>query len=179
MPTESSPAHLGFLTVLLDHGGYLGGYLVTNRWGRPLEFRLSTPIQPNRVQQILYGPTLAGYLSSELIGKTLIEKTGTPVNAILTDCRDALDLRRNVDVPVAWVAEPNHVQPEADATAGTAVRPATSGQGAVWSHPGFPDDVAILKVLFDQIDGMDVTEPFARIREAVGEARKMGITRRD
>src|SRR4051812_23734213 len=49
---------LGFLSVLQENGGFLGGYLVTNYWGRPVEFRLSTAVQPNRVQQILYGPTL-------------------------------------------------------------------------------------------------------------------------
>ena len=41
---------LGFLTVLHDAAGFTGGYLVTNAWGRPLEFRLTTPVQPNRVQ---------------------------------------------------------------------------------------------------------------------------------
>ena len=56
--------HIGFLTVFAEANGYLGGYLVTNSWGRPLEFRLSTAVQPNRVQQILYGTTLAEYLSA-------------------------------------------------------------------------------------------------------------------
>src|SRR4051812_10940115 len=37
----STPLNLGFLVVLNDNG-YLGGYLVTNAWGRPLEFRLSS-----------------------------------------------------------------------------------------------------------------------------------------
>ena len=58
-PTPAPALNLGFLTVLNEPSGYLGGYLVTNVWGRPLEFRLSTAVQPNRVQQILYGSTLA------------------------------------------------------------------------------------------------------------------------
>ena len=91
------PPHLGFLTVLHDGGGFYGGYLVTNLWGRPLEFRLSTAVQPNRVQQILYGPTLRTYLSADLIGKTLVEKTATPVQLVLSDSRDVLELRRNLD----------------------------------------------------------------------------------
>ena len=56
----SPPLTLGFLTVVQDAGGYLGGYLVTNAWGRPLEFRLTTAVQPNRVQQILYGADVDG-----------------------------------------------------------------------------------------------------------------------
>ena len=65
-PTES--INLGFLGVQREPAGYVGGYLVTNRWGRPLEFRLSSPVLPNKVQQILYGPTLEPYLCHTYIG---------------------------------------------------------------------------------------------------------------
>ena len=44
---------LGFLTVVAEGAGQLGGLLVTNCWGRPIEFRLSTAVQPNRLQQLL------------------------------------------------------------------------------------------------------------------------------
>ena len=63
VPTPATaPLNLGFLTVLHEASGYRGGYLVTNVWGRPLEFRLSTAVQPTRVQQILYGGTLQPYI---------------------------------------------------------------------------------------------------------------------
>src|SRR5437762_13123211 len=101
-PTAAPFAHLGFLTVLHEAGGFLGGYLVTNLWGRPLEFRLSTAVQPNRVQQILYGESLAPYLCGELIGKTLVEKTATQVQMVITDHSAVLALRRCVDFPVLW-----------------------------------------------------------------------------
>lgn len=69
-PTLPASLHLGFLTVFAEPNGYLGGYLTTNSWGRPLEFRLSTAVQPNKVQQILYARTLNEYLCADLIGKT-------------------------------------------------------------------------------------------------------------
>ena len=76
----SATVNLGFLTILQESNGFLGGYLITNQWGRPLEFRLSTAVQPNRIHQILYGQTLQGYLCGELIGKTLVEKsTAQPI----------------------------------------------------------------------------------------------------
>src|SRR5438552_435243 len=102
--SAASFAQLGFLTILREAGGYLGGYLVTNLWGRPLEFRLSTAVQPNRIQQILYAHTLAEFVCGELVGKALVEKTATPAHLVLTDTADALCLRRVVDVPVVWVA---------------------------------------------------------------------------
>ena len=70
--------NLGFLTVVQEPSGWVGGYLVTNGWGRPVEFRLSTAVQPNRVQAVLYGPTLAEYLHADLIGKNPVGQDGRP-----------------------------------------------------------------------------------------------------
>src|SRR5271154_6977031 len=97
-PTES--INLGFLGVQRESAGYVGGYLVTNRWGRPLEFRLSSPVQANKVQQILYGPTLEPYMCSDLIGRKLLEKTAVSADFLFTDQPAALDLRLHVDMPV-------------------------------------------------------------------------------
>src|SRR5207302_2786713 len=105
--------------------GYLGGYLVVNRWGRPLEFRLSTTVQPSRVQQILYGDTLAPYIYGELIGKTLVERTATAADLILTNCDSALELRLTVATPIVWLKEEG---PE---------------DGAAICHPGFPSDAHV------------------------------------
>src|ERR1700682_2063923 len=117
---SGTPIQLGFLTVLHEASGYMGGYLVTNQWGRPLEFRLSTAVQPNRVQQVLYGPTLTGYLHGELIGKTLVEKTSSPATIIFSDRQPALELRNCLELPVVWVAMD---EPQPD-QAGTVIRPA-------------------------------------------------------
>src|SRR4051812_23172961 len=59
----ASPAALGFLTVVEDEQqGLVGGYLLLNPLGRPVEFHCTAPVKPNRAQQILYGPTLRPYL---------------------------------------------------------------------------------------------------------------------
>ena len=44
---------LGFLTVV-DNGelGCVGGYLILNMGGRPLEFHCRAPVRANRAQQI-------------------------------------------------------------------------------------------------------------------------------
>ncbi|HEX4589185.1 MAG TPA: hypothetical protein VH120_04610 [Gemmataceae bacterium] len=177
MTLASNPGHLGFLTVLHEAGGYLGGYLVTNLWGRPLEFRLSSAVQPNRVQQILYGDTLAGYICGELIGQTLFDKTTTAAQIILTDTAAAWNLRRGIDAPVAWIVPPGDPRAAAE-QASIVVRPATGYRGPLLAHPEFPDDAPRLKELFERLAGLDLAEPFARIREAIAEARKMGVTHR-
>ena len=88
----ASLLNLGFLVVVQENGAYVGGYLVVNSLGRPLEFRLSSAVQPNKVQQVLYAGTLAPYVCGELIGKTLVEKAGVPVRLVVTTCEHALDL---------------------------------------------------------------------------------------
>ncbi len=178
--TASVTLNLGFLTVLHEASGYLGGYLVTNTWGRPLEFRLSTAVQPNRVQQILYGGTLQPYICADLIGKTLVEKTGTPVQLLLTDREAVLELRLSLNVPVAWLAPPGDALAQALATAGTEVRPEVKGKGPVFCHPRFAGDLPFVRETLQRLEDLiDLTEPFVRIREAIAEARKMGVTSRN
>jgi hypothetical protein len=164
---------------LHEASGYVGGYLVTNAWGRPIEFRLSTAVQPNRVQQILYGGTLQPYICADLIGKTLVDKTSTAAQLILTDCEPVLDLRLSHAVPVAWLAGAGDLVADALARAGAEVRAGSGGKGALYCHPRFPDDIPSIREVLERLEGtLDPAEPFLRIREAVGEARKMGVTGR-
>ncbi len=177
--TATATLNLGYLTVLHEPTGYLGGYLVTNNWGRPLEFRLSTAVQPNRVQQILYGRTLQPYICADLIGKTLVDKTGIPVQLILTDREPMLDLRLKMEVPVVWLATADDAAASDHAGGGSCVRPAGNGRGPALCHPRFPADVPVVRELLERLDSsIDLSEPFTRIHEAIGEARKMGVTNR-
>ncbi len=155
-------SNLGFLAILHEAGGHIGGYLVTNQWGRPLEFRLSTAVQPNRVQQILYADTLLPYICGDLIGKTLMDKTTTPAQFIITDTAEALDLRLKLETPVLWLAPPEPDRPK------------------LRHHPRFQADAAAAQSLLEKLDGsLDLGEPFTRIREAIGEARRMGVMGRN
>ncbi len=177
-PASTGPLNLGFLTVLHEASGYLGGYLVTNAWGRPLGFHLSSAVQPNRVQQILYASTLQPYICADLIGKTLVDKANVPVQVVLTDRELVLDLRHKLEVPVLWVTPAD--DPRSAVEDELMVCPATSSRGAVRCHPRYQQDVAAARELLrDRIDpAVDLAEPFARIREAIGEARKMGVASR-
>lgn len=174
LPDRSAgPLSLGFLTVLHEANGYLGGYLITNTWGRPLEFRLSSAVQPNKVQQILYGGTLLPYVCADLIGKTLVDKASMPIGLIVTDTESVLDLRLKVETPVLWLRSAN----DARACESIAVAPAAGGRGPLVCHPRFAAaDVPAARELLHRLDSaFDLAEPFSRIREAIAEARKLGI----
>lgn len=172
-PTTPTGFTLGFLSFLQDPSGILGGYLLTNAWGRPLEFRLSTAVQPNRVQQILYGPTLSEYLHADLIGKTLVEKTASPPALIITDALDALALQDRLGVPVLVIpAEMPGTLPET-------LRVLEHERSSRPLITRADTAEAILADRLPLIDpAVDLAEPFARVREAIAEARKLGSIHR-
>jgi hypothetical protein len=175
--TAPSLTNVGFLTVLQEPNGYLGGYLVTNQWGRPLEFRLTSAVQPNKVQQILYGDTLLPYLCSDLIGKTLIDKASVAVQLLVTDREAVLDLRVKTETPIVHVVAKDDPA-AARAPAATLVSPGSDERGPVLCHPQYPADAVVARDMLARIETtVDLSEPFARIREAIAEARKMGVTR--
>ncbi|MGL4422873.1 MAG: hypothetical protein ACRCZF_19555 [Gemmataceae bacterium] len=167
--------NLGFLTILQDATGTLGGYLVTNSWGRPLEFRLTTAVQPSRIQEILYGRSLTEFVNADLIGKTLLEKTSTPALLILVDELSLLSLRSRTETPVIAI-------PTATGTPVGDVLSLDHTQGSTtvplrWDGR-FPQDAETIRDLLARVDAaLDWNEPFHRVREAVAEARKAGASR--
>lgn len=170
----ATPPTLGFLTVQQEPAGWAGYYLVTNAWGRPLEFRMSSAVQPNRVQTALYGPTLLDYLHADVIGKALVEKTALKPDLIVTDTPPALALRSRVDVPVVALRPDAAVLP---AETRTLTHPRSSL--ALLLPAAFAADEPGVAARLDAVDpSVDLAEPFARIREAVAEARKLGVSGR-
>lgn len=168
---SSTVTQLGFLAIAEEETGSAGGYLVVNAWGWPVDFRYSTAVQPNRVQQILYGPGMKEYLCAELIGKTLIEKSAAKAALVVTDSAAAAPVRRHLEVPVlvATADEP-----------GDGFVPVPHARSSV--HLSLPEefagDAAEVERLLTTIDrGVDLGEPFGRIREAMTEARTIGVGR--
>jgi len=162
---------LAFLTVIQEPTGWVGGYLVTNAWGRPLEFRLTSAVQPNRVQTVLYGPTLAEYLHADVIGKALVEKTSIRPDLIVTDCLPMLGLRSRIEIPVIGILKDDPVD------AATFTNPRSSEPLLLPAR--YASDEAVVTARLEAVDpAVDLAEPFDRIREAVAEARKMGVASR-
>ena len=120
---------LGFLSVIdCPVAGLVGGYLLLNLAGRPLEFHCTAPVRPTRSQEILYGPTLRPYLYGEQIGHALLTKPKIQPGGVLTDCSAALAVRDFVALPVAWLRE--DAEPSS-AAAASAAQGATS-EGGAW-----------------------------------------------
>ncbi len=186
---KSKPA-LGFLTVIEDpQQSLFGGYLVLNMAGRPLEFHCTAPIQPNRAQQILYGPTLQPYLFGEQIGQTLFSKAKTQPLVLLADREPVLAIRDYITVPVVLVLPGKGASAASndsdlpgelwrvDAThaGGLPLTAFRLGRNRLAVPDRLPADRQLVAERLGELaESFDLAEPFARIREAIEEARRGG-----
>jgi len=182
------PGALGFLTVLEhEQVGLVGGYLILNAAGRPLEFHCTAPVKPNRAQQILFGPTLESYLYGEQIGQTLVAKGSVEPWAVYTDVERVLAVRDFVTLPVALVLGQ---EPAAAVAGGSATSSAwrvdaphqspshlaqfAVGRNRLAVSAGRDSDRQSISGRLEHLGAFDLREPFERIREAVEEAHKGG-----
>ncbi len=180
---------LGFLTAVEDaERGYVGGLLITNRFGRPLEFQCTAPVKPNRTQQILYGPTLRPYVLGELIGRTLLEKVGVKPHLVLVESPDLLDLRSATSTPVASLVSDtkpstNRKLPETESRQAehlekTQPNSLRLGNEAVAFHSSHNEDRIEIEKFAKLVPvDADLREPFERVREALVETIRLSMAR--
>lgn len=101
---KKRPVHLGFLTALGSPlHGLIGGFLVLNLAGRPVEFHCTAPVRPNRAQVILYGATLESFVCGEQIAPALVGRTKLDLAAILTNNPNMLTALRLLKAPLGLV----------------------------------------------------------------------------
>ena len=176
---------LGFLTAAkVPDRGYVGGLLITNHYGRPLEFQCTSPVRPNRAQEILYGPTLRPFLLGELIGGTLIEKASIKPDLVLTENNDLLELRNHVTIPVVCitgnVADGMSARLPDASTADVEPLPrvVTIGRQKIRFHSAHLSDCRLVEQTSHLVpQDADLLEPFGRVREALQETMNTGTIR--
>lgn len=179
---------IGFVTVCeREAQDLLGGYLVLNIAGRPMEFHCTAPVRPNRAQEILYGPTLKPYLYGEQIGKALLEKAKAKPKLVFTDVEDVLAVRASASSPVVYVISKNTTPTDNDGSQrhtrldeahhdspnpfSIRLRHFSIGeQRLAVPHTRESDEREVVDRWADALQNFDLAEPFGRIREAIDEA---------
>ncbi|MHC4880481.1 MAG: hypothetical protein ACYTGL_28860 [Planctomycetota bacterium] len=165
---RSDSLRLGFLTAVeLQDGGFVGGLLVTDRFGRPLEFQCTTPVRANRTQELLYGPTLEPFILGDLIGRTLIDRISIKPTLVMTNRPEMLPLRLQVEIPVLCLSS------SATGYSGSSIETKTQvtlGASSFVVHDEFSEDVEAASQLGKPIDrSADLSEPIERVAEALKE----------
>ena len=75
---------IGYLDVVqFDSSNYLGGLLVVDEFGLPIEFRHSLALRPTPLQRTLYGDALDRYLRAAVIAVRLLEDLESRPDVVL------------------------------------------------------------------------------------------------
>ena len=169
---KTDPLRLGFMeTMEVEGRGHIGGLLITNQNGRPLEFQCTTPVKPNRTQEILFGETLRPWLLGEVIGCTLLDRVAIKPSLIVTSNQHLLELRNHTNIPVACT---NDARTKIAEQGGT-IR---IGGNILRFHEAHGVDAELLSKQKHLLpDSADLAEPLERVREALAETIKTVFAR--
>lgn len=175
--------HLAFIMLAdVEEGVLRGGILVTDAHGKPVEFRCTSPIQPNAVQRTLYGTTLMPHIAVELVGVPLVKNVQTSPDVVLVQQEEFLSLRTRCDQPLLLArrqGEDMQVAEDGGKQQPEELLSSPSGKFTpvvVSCHWDYPDDVAQCKEgLGWTFANCDLVEPFERVKTALATLHEQGV----
>lgn len=87
-------------TYSLEDASYIGGLMITDNYGIPLEFKYTEPIKPTKIQKILYGQALEKYIKKEVILLNLLNNTTGKPDVLVTPEDNLTEFKNAVSYPV-------------------------------------------------------------------------------
>ena len=166
---EDGGSALCFVTVL-EAGdlGFVGGLLMLNALGRPLEFHCTAPVKPSREHEILYGNTLRPHLFGERLSQALLDKSALIPALIVTDLSDVMTVKPHEQSTLVQL-----VSGELESHGALDPNSVALERHVPWRIVGETrEDAVRAHDLIAGCAGIIPWEPFDRIREALGEAAK-------
>jgi len=172
---------LAFLTYVQGqaNGVGRGALLVTDEATRPLEFRCTTPIQPNPLQRMLYGQTLRSYVAVDLVGAPLLGAVQEKPSLILVTEPLFLKLRPKTDACMVCLRRQGEqisavIGEDGGQVGGEpALLNCASGRFQPLTVTGPPDRAgeleAAMEILRPVFSSTDLLEPFDRVEKVVAE----------
>lgn len=163
--SETQEIRLAFIDVaVFSDGSIRGGILTTDIETRPYEFRVTSPIKPTQVQQILYGASLKDYVYGELICTPLVKATKEKLSLVLAKEPYIVAMRPLVSVPVILVHYDGKQM-------GDNLRSVSLS-----AHKSFQSELSFAQtVLAPVMQSHDLIEPFERLKLALGEVHRTGV----
>jgi hypothetical protein len=173
----AEPIKLAYFMVVKEGASYLGGLLMTDPSGIPLDFRYTEPITPTRLQSILYGKSLEPHLKEEVIQKTLLKELKSPPDLFILGASElaggwsgdakcpALAVQKSLEAPLGKVGEVFRAGPrELLMQLSEGAAPLRVIFAASVDAPG--QELALAK-LVEAGYHMDLTEPLERVSAAL------------
>lgn len=111
MATDNEVGLIGFFSVFptQDKQGFIGALLVTDRQGKPEDFRMTLPIKPTGIQKMLYGPSLNRHVGVTLCGVPLFNtiKKSFPISIMVICDTELLTLADEIECKIVYLAPSN------------------------------------------------------------------------
>lgn len=192
---KSADLKIGYLMVSSPVPNvFIGGLMVTDGRGLPVEFRYTEPIQPTRIQQVLYGQVLSAYIKREVILETLLKNIESKFKCLLVEDEHLVDyptkgysivrIATTKSSPIGPVGKTQTIAPGEIllqvSGEGNPIRinlgKGTATEGDAASGSAEPP-TEITGLLLEAGESMDVAEPLKRIEKALEIiCQEMGIT---
>jgi hypothetical protein len=163
------------LSLSVADNVFMGGIMVTDAYGLPLEFRYTEPVRATKLQRVLYGDVLEKYIHGDVIGANLVGRLEQKPDLLLVADPDLLPVleatgRKSAVLTHSRVAPLKDYGAQQDMTeedfylqlkdSGSPYRVRLASSDAA-------KKAEIARVLTDVGKTMDVLEPLARVEVAV------------
>lgn len=163
--TDTQEIRLAFVDIMVfSDGSIRGGILTTDIETRPFEFRVTSPIKPTQMQQILYGSSLKDYVYGELVSAPLVKATKEKLSLVMIKEQYLLAMRPLVSLPVIYVSHDG--KKVADG-----IKPVNFA-----THKNYSNEISFAQTILTPVmSKMDLFEPFERLKLALNEVHKIGV----
>ncbi|MEW5946533.1 MAG: hypothetical protein AB1742_10080 [bacterium] len=168
-----------------ERNTFIGGVLVTDSYGLPLEFRHTDAVAPTRIEQILYGRALDRYLKAETMARCLLDDLENKPDLLIVPDESYFALTRHYPFPLAQVGVarrdplPSHGE-TLEVSENEILVQILSMREPVRvrvDKKNAPTLAAIRSILLDAGRTMDVLEPASRVQEALKHMAQEGAGR--
>lgn len=152
---------IGYLSVLKIQNKHIGGVLVVNDLGIPVEFKYSEPVTPTKLQEIIYGSSLEYYLHAEIIAKGLIQKVENRPEFVLTQDSSLLFDKNILSVTLLPQSIPEKRE------GNEAILPLNNSSIRITFQENTKIEDTIVAKIVDFASRIDLFEPFDRVEKAL------------
>lgn len=175
---------VGFICVRdLGQSTYRAGLLVLDAFGKPLEFRATNALRPDKVQRILYGASLFPTIARDLCGRPLLDSLRDRPEIVLADHEAFLPLHTPQTTVVYLRSAGETLEIDTDGERDPSeeeIVPARFEPLTARFAPGVADDhrLDMRRRLRELSENINLLEPFERISRALEAIHKQEAGKR-
>ncbi|MFH1538041.1 MAG: hypothetical protein ABIH66_03725 [bacterium] len=167
---------IGYIdTYHSDRNVFIGGALVTDCYGIPLEFRHTDAVSPTKLEQILYGRSLDKYLKADTLANALLKDLEKKPDLLVVPDESYYTLTRNYPFPFVQLgtvrreplAKPGDFQEVSENEIHLQILSNREPVRIKVDRKNAPTLASVKAMILEIGRTMDIVEPFDRVRGAL------------